>query len=52
MPWWVWLLVDLVIVLVALAVVVRSGWRFWRRIRAFLSAMSALLDEVPQLPRR
>ncbi|HEY5335486.1 MAG TPA: hypothetical protein VIJ71_05630 [Mycobacteriales bacterium] len=52
MPSWAWLIVDLVIVLVAVAVVVRTGWRFWRRTRAFLSAMSALLDEVPPLPHR
>ncbi|MGH3745399.1 MAG: hypothetical protein ACRDTP_11115 [Mycobacteriales bacterium] len=50
MPWWAWLLVDIVIVLAAVAVVVRSGWRFWRRARTFLTQMSALLDEVPRLP--
>lgn len=52
MPWWAWLLVDIAIVLAAVAVVVRTGWRFWRRIRVFLTSMSTLLDEVPRLPHR
>ncbi len=52
MPWWAWLLVDIAIVLAAVGVVARAGWQFWRRIRAFLTGMSALLADVPQLPRR
>ena len=52
MPWWAWLLVDLVIFFGALAVVVRAGWRFWRRIRAFLSSTAAVWGEVPSLPHR
>ncbi|HEX7353690.1 MAG TPA: hypothetical protein VF288_02520 [Mycobacteriales bacterium] len=52
MPWWAWLLVDIAIVLAAFAVVVRAGWQFWRRIRTFLAGMSAILAEVPRLPRR
>jgi hypothetical protein len=51
MPWWAWLLVDIVIVLVAIAVVARAYWRGYRTIRTFFSQMSAILTEVPRIRR-
>jgi len=47
MPWWAWLLVDVVIVLAAIAAVARAYWRGWKTVRAFFRDMAAIMATVP-----
>ncbi len=51
MPWWAWLLLDVVIVLAAIGLVAREYWRGYKTVRAFFSQMSAILADVPRIRR-
>ncbi len=51
MPWWAWLLVDLLLLFAAAGVVARVTWVFVVRAKAFTGMLVRIREQLPQVER-